>query len=238
MKKLKGDRMKIKDYISYLKELNACSEAIEWSKQFKTSQEAWNNCERGDWMLWLLDKQAGKPESKNRKKLVLAACRCARLSLKHIPKNEKRPLKAIQAAEKWAKGVSGVSLQDVKDAAAYAADAAAYTAYAVGGAHAAAYAADVAAYAAAYAADAAAYAADAAAYTAYAVGGARAAACAAYAAAYAADAAAYTVGVAGYTAHAAAFAVGDADARVKTLKKCAGVVYKYYPELIIKRRAK
>ena len=197
--------MKIKDYISYLKELNACSEAIEWSKQFKTSQEAWNNCERGDWMLWLLDKQAGKPESKNRKKLVLAACRCARLSLKHIPKNEKRPLKAIQAAEKWAKGVSGVSLQDVKDAAAYAADAAAY------------------------AARVAAYAADAA---------AGAAACAAYAAAYAADAAAYTVGVAGYTAHAAAFAVGDADARVKTLKKCAGVVYKYYPELIIKRRAK
>ena len=196
--------MKIKDYISYLKELNACSEAIEWSKQFKTSQEAWNNCERGDWMLWLLDKQAGKPESKNRKKLVLAACRCARLSLKHIPKNEKRPLKAIQAAEKWAKGVSGVSLQDVKDTAAYAADAAGYTAHLVG--------------AAAYAAYAAAYAA--------------------YAAAYAADAAAYTVGVAGYVAHAAAHAVGDADARVKTLKKCAGVVYKYYPKLIIKRRAK
>ena len=146
--------MKIKDYISYLKELNACSEAVEWSGQFETSQEAWDNCERGDWMLWLLGKQAGEPESKSRKKIVLAACECARLSLKHIPKTEKRPLEAIQTAEKWAKGIGGISLQDVKDAAD--------------------------------AANAAAYAADA--------------------------------------------------AQAKTLEKCANIVRKHYPKLIIKRR--
>lgn len=112
--------MEIKEYIKYLNNLNACSDAVEWSKQFKTSQEAWDKCDHGDWMLWLLGKQCGKPESKSRKKLVLAACKCARLSLKYVPKGEKRPLKAIQTAEKWAKGVVGISLSDVQASAASA----------------------------------------------------------------------------------------------------------------------
>ena len=78
--------------------------------------------------------------------------------MKYIPKDEKRPIKAIQTAEKYAKGIGGVTLQDVKDAANANADAsyaASYSAYA-----AASYAAVDAAIAAAYAADAdAAYAA-------------------------------------------------------------------------------
>ena len=73
-------------------------------------------------MLWLLGEQSGKPETKSRKKLVLTACKCARLSLKHVPKYEKRPLMAIQTAEKYAKGVKGITLQDVRaDACAAAA---------------------------------------------------------------------------------------------------------------------
>jgi len=160
----------MKNHIVYLKKLEACKEAVEWAKQFTTLQEAWDVCERGDWMLWLLGKKSGKPESKSRKKLVLAACKCARLSLKYVKKGEPRPLKAIQTAEMWANGDISVSLQDVRNAAdaAYAVDAA-YAAYA---------AADAAAYAAYAAADAAAYAAYAA--------DAADAAYAAYAAAYAA----------------------------------------------------
>jgi len=104
-----------------LKEINACFDAIQWAENYTSLQKAWDNCERGDWILWLIGKQAGKPESKSRKKLVLTACKCARLALKHVPKNEKRPLKAIQTAEKWAKGDNNISLQDVRSAAAYAA---------------------------------------------------------------------------------------------------------------------
>ena len=133
----------MKKHISYLENLNACHKAIEWAKQFNTLQETWDNCERGDWMLWLLGKQAGPPGSKSRKKLVLSACKCARLSLKHVSKDEKRPLKAIQTAEKYAKGIKGVTLQNVRDAAnaanaAYAAAAAAYAADAAYAAYAAA----------------------------------------------------------------------------------------------------
>ena len=137
----------MKEHIIKLKELRACPEAIEWAKQFNSIQEAWDNCERGDWMLWLLGKQVGSPRSKSRKELVLIACKCARLSLKYVPKSEKRPLKAIQTAEKWVRGEA--TLRQVRYAA-YAARAA-YAAYAADAAV-AAYAAD-AAYAA-YAADA------------------------------------------------------------------------------------
>jgi len=128
-------------------DLNPCLEAIVWLKKQKSPQAAWRACERGDWMLWLLGKLSGEPGSDARRKLVLAACACARLSLEYVPKGEDRPRKTIETAEAWAKYRRGVTLDDVRKAvaAAYAAYAAAY----------AAYAADNAAKAAAYAADAA-----------------------------------------------------------------------------------
>ena len=141
-----------------LEQMSACNDAIEWIREYKTKQEAWDKCERGDWMLWYLGKKAGSPQSQSRKELVLIACKCARLSLKYVPKSEKRPLKAIQTAEKWAKSDKGVTLIDVRNAA--------YAAAAADAADAAAYAAFAAAYAA-YAAYSA-YAGNAAAYASYA----------------------------------------------------------------------
>jgi len=230
--------MKMEDYLAKLDDLRACGEAIKWTRKYKTPQAAWRYCNRGDWMLWLVGKHSGDSSSDERKKLVLCACKCARLALKRVAKGEKRPLKAIQAAEAWAKNKKGVSLKDVRAAAAAAAaaadaDADAYAAYA-----AYAYAA-YAAYAAAYAAYAdAAYADDAAAYAAYADAAAAAyayAAYAAYAVAYADDAAAYAAYAdAAYADDAAAYAAyadaADAD-RTKILAKCADIVRKHYPKI-------
>jgi hypothetical protein len=98
-----------------LKKLNPCSEALKWVQKQDSNQQAWNDCKRGDWMLWLIGKLSGEPKSKTRKKLVLAACECARLSLELIPENEKRSLIAIEIAEKWTRGES--SIEDVKNAA-------------------------------------------------------------------------------------------------------------------------
>ncbi len=130
---------------------DTCSKAMTWAKSFRTFQKAWNVCERGDWMLWLIGKLSGKPDSDTRRKLVLTACKCARLSLSQVSAGELRPLKAIEAAEAWANRKPGITLVDVRKAAnaANAADAA-YAAYA---------AANAATYAAADAADAAANAA-------------------------------------------------------------------------------
>ena len=133
---------------------NACKKAVIWARTQESTQQAWDACERGDWMLWLLARW-----NADRKKLVLAACECARLALKYVPKGEKRPLRAIETTERWAKGQA--TLKEVKSAAAAAY--AAYAAYLVTPAY-IAYAA-YAAYAAAiaYAAGAANAVADAAA---------------------------------------------------------------------------
>ena len=121
-----------------LRKLDPCEDGLAYAESHRSLHAAWDACERGDWMLWLLGRLSGPPESASRRKLVLAACACARLSLKHVSKGEKRPRAAIEAAEDWAKG-GETTLNQVRNAnaaanAAYAANAAAtaaaYAAYA------------------------------------------------------------------------------------------------------------
>jgi len=139
-----------------LTKLGACAEAVKWAGR-KTPKKAWETCKQSDWLLWI----AGKLNI-DRKKLVLAACACARTALKYIPAGEDRPRIAIETAEAWTRGEATIEQVRTATHAAHAAAHAAYTAHA-------AYVADAAAQAAyaAYAAHSA-YAADAATYAAYA----------------------------------------------------------------------
>jgi hypothetical protein len=150
--------MTAKQFSALLVELNACYEAQEWAKD-KSLAVVWKTCKRGDWLLWLCGKMADKPHWPTHKEVVLAACDCAELALKHVPEGENRPRKCIEVVRAWAAGTA--TLDEVRTArrAAYAA----YAAYAADAAYAAAtYAADDADDAATYAAYAAAYAANAA----------------------------------------------------------------------------
>ncbi|MGB1225791.1 MAG: putative immunity protein, partial [Mycobacterium sp.] len=123
--------------------LAPCDPAVRWLADRTDMQQSWDDCPRGDWLLWLLERAGA-----DRKQTVLAACDCARTALQHVPDGEDRPRLAIEAAEGWARGE--VSRDDVR-MAARAAYAAAYAADAdADAARAAAYATD-AAYAAAYA---------------------------------------------------------------------------------------
>jgi hypothetical protein len=132
----------VKKHTLVLQKLNACSEAVEYADTFPTLQKAWDSCERGDWMLWLIGKKSGNPENAKRKKLVLCACECARLALKYT--KDPRVVKCIEVCEAWAKGKATIA--EVREARL-----AAYAAYAAAAA-AAAYAAYAAYAAAAYAA--------------------------------------------------------------------------------------
>jgi hypothetical protein len=164
-----------------LKALGACPEALRWAEKQKGPGLAWKSCARGDWMLWLLGRQACPAWSDSRKPLVLAACECARLALPYT--KDPRVFKCIETAEAWTRGEATVEeARKARDAAySAAADAAFAAAYAADAAFAAAYsaaadAAFAAAFAAAYAADAAfaaAYAAAAAADAAFAAADAR-----------------------------------------------------------------
>jgi hypothetical protein len=98
--------------------LNACRGAIDWAGGYDSLAAAWAACERGDWMLWLAGRVAGPPGDDTRRPLVLAACACARLALPYVPDGEERPLRAIETAEAWARGDTGVTLEQVRFAAA------------------------------------------------------------------------------------------------------------------------
>jgi hypothetical protein len=126
-----------KDLSQKLIELDACAEAREWARTAKgTTAQLYARCKRGDWLLWL-----AATAGVDRRVVTLAACAVARSTLKHVPAGELRPLRAIEAAEAWARGVEGASLEKVQEAA-YAASNASSAAYA------ASYAASYAAYSA------------------------------------------------------------------------------------------
>lgn len=99
-------------FTEQLQDLDACPEAIEWVNG-RSLRKCWQVADRGDWMLWL----AGGVDI-DRKVLVLAACDCAALALKHVPEGEDRPRKAIETARAWAEGRA--TAQEVRDAAAHA----------------------------------------------------------------------------------------------------------------------
>ena len=119
-----------------LTSLGACPDAVKWSKKYRSAKSAWANCERGDWLLWLAGKKAGPVGDEKRKKLVLAACGCARLALpiwqKRYP-DDKRVEVCLDTAERWARNEATlealqVSRINCSSAASYAY--AAYAAYA------------------------------------------------------------------------------------------------------------
>lgn len=153
-------------WMDKLNKLNACSEAVRWFETQPDMETAWRDCQRGDWMLWLLGRLA--VTKGDRKRMVPAVAGCARLPLKYVPDGENRPRVAIETYEAWGRGeatieqvraaVGGAYVVDAAAAAAYAA----YAAYAAAAAAAAAASAADVAYAAAVSAAAAAAAAAAA----------------------------------------------------------------------------
>jgi len=198
-----------------LEKLNACNEAIEYVKTQESALSAWQNCERGDWMLWI-----AKRLNVDDKKLTLAKVMCAK-QVEHLMKDQ-RSKDALVACLRYVNGEITREELNVAAAAAAYADAAAAYAYADADA-AAAYAYAAADAAAAYAAAAAAAAASAAAAV-YAYADAAAAAADADADAAAADVAA-----------AAAYAYADADAaaRINSLKKSSDICREYLTEEVL-----
>ena len=104
-----------------------CDDALEYRKQYETFEQAWNECVRGDWMLWI-----AKRVGVDLKILTLAKGHCAN-TVRHLM-NDGRSLAGVDAAIAFGEGK--ITRDDVDraadaaDAAADAADAAAAYAYA------------------------------------------------------------------------------------------------------------
>lgn len=117
-----------------LADMNACTEAIEWVGD-RDLQKAWEECERGDWMLWL----AGR-SGINLRTLTLVKARCAKLVI-HLMEDE-RSRKAVEVAEKF--GLGQATREELDEARVNAADAAVDADAAVAYTADTAYAADIA----------------------------------------------------------------------------------------------
>jgi hypothetical protein len=71
--------------VKKLNELGAMPPVLEWANQCakkgKTLKEAWDTCDDGQVLLWILGRLTGAPFSKARKELALAISKCVRLVL-------------------------------------------------------------------------------------------------------------------------------------------------------------
>ena len=103
------------EFQEYLVRIGACREARIWAGE-RTAQQAWDECDRADWLLWW-----AATEGVDRKVIVRTACACARLALRFVPTTEKRPLEAIETAERWCDGLA--TIDEVMAAGAAAAPA-------------------------------------------------------------------------------------------------------------------
>ena len=95
-----------------LKALRACKEAVAWAEG-REWPAAWQECERGDWMLWLCSTKSW-PE---RKAIVRVACDCAELALpiyENNHPNDSRVRDCIETTRKWTCGEA--TLEDVRNA--------------------------------------------------------------------------------------------------------------------------
>lgn len=102
------------DWTQDLVRLRACQGALDWCRgegdyasgpQFASLEEAWRNCTKPDWMLWL----SARVPNITHQQIVLVACAFARLSLHLVPAGEKRPRLCIETTEAWANGKASLS---------------------------------------------------------------------------------------------------------------------------------
>ena len=117
-----------------LNNLNACDEAMKWAKTVNYDwPRIYNECERGDWLLWLHNR-TNKTDLRQRTLVKGLVSK----TVEHIMKDQ-RSKDAVKAAIDFGNGL--ISVKEL-----------AHTAHAAYAAADAAYVADAAAYAAAYAA--------------------------------------------------------------------------------------
>ncbi len=83
-------------FAAELKALGACGAAVTWVGR-RSLKRAWEECERGDWMLWYLC----RTDALTKEQAVRIAALCARECLHLVPEGEDRPRLAVEAAERW-----------------------------------------------------------------------------------------------------------------------------------------
>ena len=126
-----------KEHLGWLKKNDACRGSIEWVEEnnISTLEDAWNTCNRGDWLLWMADKLGI-----DKHKMTICGALCAHTVVEHMENPRSR--NAVRVAFLFGRGKATFQeLKEARTAARTAADVAAAAAWAAAAAAAAAYAA-------------------------------------------------------------------------------------------------
>jgi hypothetical protein len=108
---------------SLLARHGACLSATEWAAGYSTPEEAWEACERPDWLLWALNELKLRDEKKDR----AFACRCAFETPLHDGRTTRelltdiRSVAAVEIALRYAQGAATADELSAAESAAWSA---------------------------------------------------------------------------------------------------------------------
>jgi hypothetical protein len=98
--------------VEFLKELDACPEAVEWAPPFRTLEEMWAACPHAEWLIWFLEQIRYQDEAG----LRVVATTCARHHWHLL--TDPRSRHAVETAERFAmRGASNEELRQARNAA-------------------------------------------------------------------------------------------------------------------------
>ena len=87
---------------------------VQQEAEGKDVRAMWDTSDRGDWLLWFAAHMIGKSGWPTHQQVVLACCRCARLTTGLITTDRRYSLNVLTTTEAWTRGE--VTSQDVIDA--------------------------------------------------------------------------------------------------------------------------
>lgn len=102
-----------KEHLNWLQKNEACKGSIEWIEEnnIQSLQDAWNACERGDWLLWMATKL-----NVDKRKLVLCGALCAHTVVQYM--QDPRSREVVRIALLWGRGkATNAQLVDARTAA-------------------------------------------------------------------------------------------------------------------------
>lgn len=100
-----------KEHFNFLKINQACEDGLVWAKTQSDLYNLWNNCHRGDWLLWLANKL-----KVDKRKQVLCAALCAH-TVVHLM-TDARSREAVRIAFLYGRGkATDEQLREAREAA-------------------------------------------------------------------------------------------------------------------------
>ena len=94
----------INQAVEELKRIGSCAPAMTWCQRrgFATLADAWVECQRANWLLWLAGLRCGKRQSPSHRYYVRCLCQCARHAVPDICVEDRPAVaEAVEVLGRW-----------------------------------------------------------------------------------------------------------------------------------------